>query len=445
MSQSSSISDSSVEESGAECTNCGTTQSWGESPICPNCGYYPQLKIVVELDSDDLPTALKNDSGEDEDPSASDPETVETPPPVAETPESEEDISGEDPTYTESVVWSWKGTLLRGCVVIVGVDFLIWQNLVRFHVLLSAVLQLVLGLAIVGFSHWTAVMFAVRRSPGSDWTQLIARPLKAWLPTLDTLPASRRRIWIGTWGITNVIGSLALILVETGQANAMYDWSLAQLARSEASLRSMFTVSEPSAKNADPEEGETDTGDDTATATKDDPEEVIDDVGNEPDVTDSGVAETTQDPPNDSIMLPGETDPDFMTRLESQLRSDPTYLIALPTVDCLIVGYTMTSRNDLALLILASVVDDRLVLVGRMPASSIPSEIREEIRNRVRGIYRGTPLVPTEEEAIWIEPRLMCRVAYQGRRLNGELLLPLFRAQLPDLVDEEINDLNVQR
>jgi DNA ligase D-like protein (predicted ligase) len=98
-----------------------------------------------------------------------------------------------------------------------------------------------------------------------------------------------------------------------------------------------------------------------------------------------------------------------------------------PTViPCAIVGWVEDDRGDLKSLVVAA--DDRGVLrcVGKV-GSGLDEATRRTLRTRFATRTREQPVVPCPFEAHWVEPDLVCRVAYLERTRGGTLRHPVFR------------------
>ena len=97
--------------------------------------------------------------------------------------------------------------------------------------------------------------------------------------------------------------------------------------------------------------------------------------------------------------------------------------IFLPTVDCLIFGYTLNGKKDLESILVATVDQHKLKYVAQIFASDIPEEAREILMERMPPLQREKPFVKCLIPGTWLKPSLMCRVAYEDwtrkRRLKN--------------------------
>ena len=93
---------------------------------------------------------------------------------------------------------------------------------------------------------------------------------------------------------------------------------------------------------------------------------------------------------------------------------------------CVIVGYT-TKDGELDALVVATVQDDELSYAGIVPASKDP-EVRKDLLSRFGSLKVDTPVFPDlEVKAIWLQPRLFCKVESAGVDEDEVLKEPKFK------------------
>ena|GEM_PF-1904112 len=100
---------------------------------------------------------------------------------------------------------------------------------------------------------------------------------------------------------------------------------------------------------------------------------------------------------------------------------------------CVIVGYT-TKDGELDALVVATVQDDELSYAGIVPASKDP-EVRKDLLSRFGSLKVDTPVFPDlEVKAIWVQPRLFCKVESAGVDEDEVLKEPKFKGlDVPDM------------
>jgi len=94
------------------------------------------------------------------------------------------------------------------------------------------------------------------------------------------------------------------------------------------------------------------------------------------------------------------------------------------TLLCLILGYELEGAHVRSLVIAAD-FGDGLEHAGRV-GSGLGAADAERIHRLGAGLRRAEPLLPLDEEAVWIEPGLYCKVGYLERTVHGGLRAPVF-------------------
>jgi ATP-dependent DNA ligase len=94
------------------------------------------------------------------------------------------------------------------------------------------------------------------------------------------------------------------------------------------------------------------------------------------------------------------------------------------SVLCLILGYVLEGA-EVRSLVIATDFGDGLEPVGRV-GSGLVARDAERIRRLGEPLRRSAPLLPVEDEAVWLEPGLYCRVGYLERTVHGGLRAPVF-------------------
>jgi hypothetical protein len=82
--------------------------------------------------------------------------------------------------------------------------------------------------------------------------------------------------------------------------------------------------------------------------------------------------------------------------------------------DCLIFGYTVNQEGEVRGLLLAGVVESKLNYVGKLSFKDLPPEVQSSIRGRFQELKRKKSFIKVPFAARWLEPRLMCTIAYAG-------------------------------
>lgn len=90
------------------------------------------------------------------------------------------------------------------------------------------------------------------------------------------------------------------------------------------------------------------------------------------------------------------------------------------TVDCVIIGYSVTDDGQLRNVLLARNVLGRLAYVGGVTPSESP-EFRRELLDRLAAMPAAQPVIPVHFDAHWVEPKLSCRISYGFEQENRKL------------------------
>ena len=107
---------------------------------------------------------------------------------------------------------------------------------------------------------------------------------------------------------------------------------------------------------------------------------------------------------------------------------------------CVVLGYTLTDSGQLNSVILASAPRGQLAYVGLLSQADIPEESRREVLRELRRtrklkscfIKRGVPI----DEAIWLEPNVLCKIEHVSWTKNYTLQEPTF-VKLVDPEEEQ--------
>ena len=105
---------------------------------------------------------------------------------------------------------------------------------------------------------------------------------------------------------------------------------------------------------------------------------------------------------------------------------------AAKSEDFVIAGWTPASGHagDIGALALAEYRGDALTYVGKA-GSGLSGALRDELRQRFAALRPGSPL--TSSDSIhWIEPLLVCEVAFREYTAQGHLRQPVFQRLRPD-------------
>jgi hypothetical protein len=315
---------------------CGNLESWGNSSWCPECGFYPRLGISLG------PTANSSSA-------------------TAGGPKS------------RGVSWQhipvWAKVLAAGVIFIVAANIGARLAIPKMGTArtLVAFLQLVAGLGIAALMHCAAFFKAAMSNHRFYLIDAVLHPVETWKPTIQELPRTARRIWLGVWGLTCAI--CAVVIIGGIRYSALVDdWGFRNRVTSEMASRVRI-------------------------------ESVERLVG--------GGA------------LAGNLEEEVQKRAEQEareaaLRAQSDLELELQTADCVVVGYNVSARDgSVCELLLASLVNGELRYVGTVK-QGIPPEALEELSRRLPELKRDKAFVDCPGTAIWVKPVVACKTWFQS-------------------------------
>jgi hypothetical protein len=246
-----------------------------------------------------------------------------------------------------------------------------------------------LGQCLVGFlaaatGHVSAFLYAASKTDKFSPFDVFMKPIELWKPTMSLLPKAAWRVWVAAWGLTAIL--CGAFVVGGLRYDALFeDWG----AEKRAGLNVVQEVVAQARKERE------------------------------------GGAGSLEDAMNDFV---GEEKKDDIDKL--------------PSEDCLIFGYIVEERGELDSIVVASVVGHSLTYVGRVPAREIPEESRNRLLARMKHLRRRAPFVKADQQITesgkqmnWLEPILMCQVAYSEWDHDHRMVKPRLKRLLAD-VDE---------
>lgn len=101
-------------------------------------------------------------------------------------------------------------------------------------------------------------------------------------------------------------------------------------------------------------------------------------------------------------------------------------------LDCAIIGFLPSGKDDFRSLILASLSDGKLKCVGKV-GTGFDAKLRKKLNRWLRGNLREKPIIPCKIKGVWVDPGLYCKVTCMERTSGGELRAPAF----VDLIEDD--------
>lgn len=276
-------------------------------------------------------------------------------------------------------VWSW--ILGIGTIAILVTSFVANAYLPETGTarLCWTLAQFSSGLAALFIAHVSAFMHGVLESERLSPFDLFLKPVEVWKPAIRRLPRNPWRFWCLGWGAVAMV--CAVTIIGGVRYSAIFDdWGVEK--------RAAPNIVQSIVKQAREErEG----------------------------------ADSLEDAMNDFV---GEVEEE-----EEQIEKAKP----LEKLDCVIVGYTRSGDGSLGTLLVASVLNQKLKYVGRIFAKDVPEEIREDLMDRMPTLERKRPFVKCPYSGTWLQPVLMCRVAFKEWGFGKRMKSPELREMLADV------------
>ncbi len=320
--------------------------------------------------------------------------TVEVePPPIAVELETEEEKSPATELLQAVPTWGW---ILLGGVGAVLVMSIVARLTIADTMIPRgklAILQCVLGLCVALVGHWMAYFHAMTASEKFGPFDVLMKPVAIYDVTIRGLPDLAWRLWCVAWGLSMAI--CALVVIGGVSYSAIFDdWG----ADKRAAPNVVHAITEQARR-------EREGGADSL-------EEAITDF-----VGDEGLTEEER----------------------NELAAAD-----LERIDCLIFGYTTQGdepTDDFSLIVLATMIDERVRFVGTLQAHEISEGARATLNERMHTLRRQRPFVQMPQtaawmkDAHWLRPVMMCQLGFKGWTNLRRLREPMFVRLLGDVAE----------
>lgn len=317
------------------CPKCGSEEPWGRSSWCPSCGYFP---VLGEQQAGD--------------------ELFES---------QEDDVN--DSVREAIPPWMW---LAGGVSVFIIIESFIGGIMLDDespYLALWSLLQIGLGVVVLGIAQITSFLFAVRVSGTFGPMDIIMKPIEIWRPTIHALPNTANRICLAIWGPVAIACSFGLLGGVNLESLWKNDWGVKKRAK-----RNLVQAIVSEARKERAEDGS------------------LEDA------------------------MKGLTGED-----EAEQKMKKT--------DCLVLGYTANEAGEFRTLLLAAAPRRKLQYVGSIGSNQLTPEQRREIDRRMRLTpKRQTPFagIHAPYAGVWLEPVVMCRIEHKDWSSTGILLKSKF-------------------
>lgn len=279
--------------------------------------------------------------------------------------------------------WAW---VLLACVLSVIAESVLArlstppESLVRT---IWSVSQLIVGAVALAVSHFIAHILLSRDDSEVGLVDLLVKPFRPWITLCSRLPDHQFVCHLGAVGLTAVLG--ATLVIGGIPYERLLDWGFKKPVK-----QSLVGAIAAQVRG---KEGRSDSL-----------EESVQAFAGEQDLTEGGDGggkkSKTQSP-----------------------KAQPLTPLERRQEDCLVVGYRANDEGLAYLVYLAGESSGQLRYVGQTTLRLPLDELRRFSR-QLAGIHAGNPFVKMapDEKAVWVEPKLACRVSYTKRGQKGGLL-----------------------
>lgn len=292
--------------------------------------------------------------------------------------------------YQEIPVWAWKlaaGMVVLGIAAVIGRLITVDDSPARMF---WALIMFCGGLLAVFVTHVLAYISAIFEDSQLGPLDFVVRPLSVWSTTLRKFPETFRRVATAGWGLSSAF--LAVTVVGGLPYYLLWSWA-GDKAPPKANL--VHAIVSQGFEAQDEADG------DLSGAIKD----FAGEKGDEKDK--EGQAEELDENARELAKRPR-------------------------AVDCVILGFLPQGKNSFESLVLGADVGGKLKVVG-LVSDGITPEIKTELFARMQDLQREAPIVPSNIEAVWLEPKLACRVRFTNWTDKKRLTSPRFQETLSDL------------
>lgn len=290
------------------------------------------------------------------------------------------------PTSAADLAW-WQLIPLWLWIGVGGVIFLAAMSL---SVLLStsaesalrtrwSLLQILVGLLACLGAHALAFYRANLETDAFSPFDILLKPLDIWSRSIRELPYSSKRFLSAVWGFTAIF--LAVTVIGGIPYERFWDWGFKQPVEQDLLAAIIDQAKQNAGKKAGNEDGD------------------LSDALNDLDSDGDGI------PDADAILN----------------------LLPPNKMECLIIGYMMDDQETEKLdrVILAGLVDNEFRCVGSLRADKIPEDVVEHLLERMPRLEQPKPFLANDyHNAIWLKPKLTCRVLYKKWDQRGRLEEP---------------------
>lgn len=279
--------------------------------------------------------------------------------------------------------WFWVVVVMAGLVLVASLaaDFFLPDNSLARAIWCSV--QFFLGLVLIFAAQVWAMMLVVADDDKLGPKDLFVS-FRLWRVTLAQLPATRKPVWLGTWGLSAMLCAVFVV----GGYSYWYRFYQPKK-RANNTLRDIAAMAQAAGTN------------------------------------DRSLEDSVKDFADSQDLTKKKND-------EKDKDKDKPKVDRRPTEQCVIIGYTLDPETkNLSGLVLARSVGGRLRYGGVVRRGWTP-EASKQLLNRLARLKRAEPLIRSLNlpDAVWVNPALFCEIHQSGYDDEGRLRDPNFKELL---------------
>ena len=361
---------------GETCARCHTTQDWGRDSWCPNCGYYPSLDAK----------AINDKSWKDQIP-------------------VEAESAPEGNLFASLPTWFW--IMMGGSVGILLLGLVVRTRAADEESLRGFIALTTLGVSavVIGVAHVLACVYAMKRDRRITPMDAVVSWFSVWQPTITQLPATRFRLWSLSWGVTSAITALLIIGGIDYNAPFRTEKKVETKAFGGKAIQAVTGAAKAAGQNNDAQ------GMEKALGELSDPNMVGADGGG--DTLEDAVNGLTETPEDLAGLAPDES--------ETKEKAEESML-------CIVYGMVMDDEQAPSGFLFAGKANRQYQHIAAINAEDLTKNDYDRLTTRLSRKIRSNSAIPSDIDAVWVDPVLVCKIRYVRKNDDGTVHGPEFES-----------------
>lgn len=365
---------------GETCARCHTTEPWGSSSWCPRCGYYPSLD-ANGISDDSWRQHVTSD----------------------EAPPADESLFGSLP------VWFW--ILIGGMLSILMVGLVVRTQAAEEESLRGLIALSVAGLAfpVIAVAHFRACRYAMKLDPRIKLMDGLLSWFNVWQPSIDQLPATRKRTWAVSWGGTAVVTALVII------GGIDYSAPFRTDRKAETNLGAGKVIQAVAgAARAGGQNGSKNMQDALGQLT----DEAMPGAG--------GAPASMEDAVNSLAAVPENLDEMAAVAGNEEEVAEEEIETADHEMLCIVYGVLTNDEKVPTGFLFAGKPRTKYQHIAEIRAEDLAKKDYQRLAGHLAGQIQQYPAIPTSRDAVWVNPILVCKLKYVRMNQDGTVYGPEF-------------------